>query len=402
MKYFIIKLFMMLRKSYERFSEEKGFIISNGLAFKTLFAIIPIFALIISFTSIFPAFSEYQERLLEFILKYMLPGSVEKITDFFNKIMSGMKVFSIIGIVGTLYITLDLFVSLDNVLNKIWATTENRPIVQKILIYWSLLTAAPIFFALYFYYSTVVRSMVIVVSKYSFFDEIHYTLFSFLILEAFVFFIYYVIPNTRVDFKKALAVSLIVSFILSIFRFIFNYYTRIVITTWILYGSISVVIFFMIWVSLNWAILLLGAEFLSVYQNRLYKVKTNLNKYFLFDMTFILLVIYELKENFTSSGSGISIDDIVAKYSINAFDADDLLREIENCGFILRDPYNQRCYHLKVDTKTIKLSDIEKIIMKNIMSVRGIPAKKYNNIIGRLTSYYYTKNEDISIDEVLR
>ncbi len=402
MKYFFRKLLLIIHKSFERYYSEKGAIVSNGLAFKTLFAIIPVFALFISITSVFPSFTDYKNIMFGFILKYMLPGSVDKISVVFDNFISNMKIFSIIGIVGTLYISLDLFISLDNVLNKVWSISENRTLVQKVLIYWLLVTMTPIFFSLYFYYSTVIRSMVGFFNQFSFLEELNYTIFSFIVLEAFVFFLYYVIPNTKVDFRKAVVVSIVISLIMIIFRFIFNYYTRIVLTTWILYGSISVVIFFMIWISLNWSILLFGAEVLSVWQNRLYKVNTNLTRYFLFDIAFILLIIYELKEDFQKTGHGITINDIVAKYIINSGDVETILNEIELAGLIVRDPENRSCFYLKRDISSIYLSNLEDIVMKNIMKVRGIPVRKYNNIVNRLRKYYYSRKQDVSIDRIVR
>lgn len=393
-----LKTFKILKVTILRFNDNHDILISNGLAYKTIFAIIPVLAVILAISSIFPSFALYKEKIIEFLLKYVLPTYIDDIIEFVDSFLLKINVLSAVGIIGILYISLDLFISLDNAINKIWSISSRRTFLQKFLIYWALLTVTPIILGGYFYYSGVIRSFVIPLSSVINIGEIYYSFFILLVLEAFIFFLFFAIPNTKVHIGKALITSTLISLSWIVLRLIFTYYSKFFIQTWTIYGSIVALIFFMLWISFNWTTLIFGAEFLNVWQNKLYIENIKFKRNFIFDVAYILLILSDFYKDFMYVGNGISIELLSSKYNSNKDDISLILDILETERIVISDEENMKRYFLRKDVSHLKLSDIENIVIKRLLNVHYITTKEFSVISSRLEKYYFTRKEDIDIN----
>ena len=70
----------------------------------------------------------------------------------------------------------------------------------------------------------------------------------------------------------------------------------------ILYGSFAALLFFIIWTSMNWIVLLFSIEFLCVWQNKLYLGNIKFKELFTFDVGFLLLILDEFNIDFKKNG----------------------------------------------------------------------------------------------------
>lgn len=369
-----------------KFYNDRCFIISYGLAFKTIFALIPISVIFIGVYALFPTFDQYRDRIVEVASK-LLPDSVNIVVDWMNHFISNTGKISILGTIALIYLSLDLFITLDSQLNTIWASRIKRSFIQKFLIYWAILTASPILLAGWFYYSGVVRSLINPIIAVESGGEWYFSLIIFLILTFFFFFILYAIPNIKVHIMKAITVSFIISIFWSILRFLFSYYTRFAIVNWKIYGSLAAIIFFMIWISFNWMILLFGVEFLQVWQEKLYIHDVKFKKFFLYDLGFTLLILKELHEDFSGKGEGVRLDLLAEKLKYNLVDLIKIVRLLEEEGIVVE--AKNKYIYLKRNLSLIKLERIEKLVWKRLIAEDYRYNTELQNICDNLSSHYF-------------
>lgn len=401
MKTFFVDILRIFKKSLIKFSEDEGFIVASGLSFKTIFALIPISAVFVGVFSVIPYFSEYKDKVLEVIVGGLLPDVTEDVVKIFDSFVSKAGTISLIGVIGLIYISLDLFITIDNQINRAWASHTKRSYVQKLLIYWSLLTLLPFMLAGYFYYSGILGS---ILSPFlSIMRESYYFFVSFLLLEVFFFFIYYVVPNIKIHFWKALVVSTGVSLFWLGLKSFFSYYTKIAITNWVIYGPVAAVVFMFIWISLNWIVLLFGIELLKVWQERLYLGTSFAKKFFLYDLGLFIFILNKLKEDFYGKGIGISVEEF--SYEINYESAE--LREIfsffEEKRIVVGDSGVIRKYYLRRNISSITLAELEELIWKKLKIYSHSAEKELEIICNELGKYYFNReNQCLTIGDILK
>ena len=231
----------MLKKTLFRFIENQGFIIANGLALKTIIALIPALIILTLTLRLLPVFNEIKGNFLELLQNYIVPKSFDLVVAWIEKTIENTRTISIISIFVFIYLTIDLLITLDIHVEKIWGIRGYRTLTQKILKYWALVSITPFVLGGYFYYSGLIRTILIkqFINNTSM-EELFFTLISFILLSAFFFLAYFIIPNSRVHIIKAIIVSSIISAVWIVLREIFVYYSILAFSRLsIFYGSLS-------------------------------------------------------------------------------------------------------------------------------------------------------------------
>jgi membrane protein len=402
---FLKNLFLIIRKTFFRFLENQGFVISNGLALKTLFALLPALVIIANLLKTLPQFNYLQDSFTELLKKIILPSSYDIIVSWINVILGQTKPISIISYFVFIYLSIDLLITLDNQVEKIWGLNSRRTFIQKILKYWALLTATPFVLGGYFYYSGLIRTLLKSASASSYMNDFIYSSITFLALTTFFFFAYFIIPNSKVDIFKALIVSSIISLVWIVLREFFIYYTMMALSRLsLLYGSLTIIILFIFWVTLNWNALLFGIEFLCVWQNKLYKFKTvKFQELYLFDVALIIFILGELNRDFIGKGEGITKNKIINDYKLNYIDVQKILNVLEEEGYLINYKNESERFYLKKSIKSIDLADVENTVFNRLIRIDYIAIPKLKKICLKLSKFYYKhpKNNEIGINKFL-
>ncbi len=391
--------FLILKKTYLMFLENQGFVISSGLALKTIFALLPALIIITSILKTFHSFAGLQDSFMDLLKRFIVPSSYDIVVSWINEILNQSRPLGIISFFVFIYLSIDLLITLDKQVDRIWMlNSSRRSFIQKVLKYWALLSATPILLGSYFYYSGLIRTVLKPLAAIAFMNEFIYSSLTFVVLTAFFFFAYFIIPNSKVNIFKALIVSSVIAMAWIILRFLFIYYTMMAISRLsILYGSVAVLVIFIFWTTLNWNVLLFGIEFLCVWQNRLYKSdESEFQELFLFDVAFISFILEELNRDFKSSGDGLSILDFTKRYMINYGEVRKIFGILENEGYILCDKKDEEKFYLRKSINKIKLSEIESLVFNKLLLLNARNIPRLRKICMKLNHYYFKhKNESV-------
>ncbi len=130
---------------YSRFREERCFQLCGSLTFTTLLALVPLVTIALMFMTAFPVFNALSAQLREFVLSNLVPEAGSKVISVYVQQFSNNAArLTAAGISVLVISSIMLMLTIDRAFNTIWRVKRPRPLVQRVLIYWSLLTVGPL------------------------------------------------------------------------------------------------------------------------------------------------------------------------------------------------------------------------------------------------------------------
>jgi membrane protein len=233
---------------------------ASALTFTSLLAIVPLMSVSFSLLSSFPVFQDMSGPIQDFIFENFVPATGKLVQQYLIGFTKQVSNLSIWGVAFLFVTSVLLMFTIEQALNKIWKVRVQRRGTAAFLLYWAILSLAPILMGLSIAASSYVISLPFI-SK-----EAHINTSSLLrhapFLLSFVSFtfLYMVVPNCKVRFLHAMTGSLFAAFLFEIAKIAFSWYLNRYHTYELLYGAFAIVPIFFLWVYWVWFIVLLGGE----------------------------------------------------------------------------------------------------------------------------------------------
>jgi len=241
-----------LRRWWENFTHDLGYF-SASLSFYTIFSIIPLFWVLFFVLSKFDAFAMYYLGIKAFVIDNIMPSHTETVSAYLDSFLENSKKMGLWGVIYISVASLLFYQNFQYVLNKIFLV-PNHSLSHALGTYFVLALLMPLTLGGSFFLSDFVHR---VAGEYGARLGI-YTLISFFMIWLLFFVVYKVAPNMRISFRVVLMVSLIVAVVWTLAKMAFVHYVVVNQTYATLYGSFSVMLFFLLWIYLSWFMLLHG------------------------------------------------------------------------------------------------------------------------------------------------
>lgn len=233
--------------------------IAASLTFTTLLSIVPLFAVALALFTAFPMFADFRAELENFILK-VLPGQISgTVLKYVNEFALQATRLTAIGVIFLGVTALSMIVTVDQVLNDIWRVRNRRPLTQRIIIYWAIITLGPILIgasltATSFLWSRTGEAVEQMAPVLRALLDLAPMLISGFAYAA----LYYFVPNRRVRWRDALIGGFIAAILAEILRIGFGMFVARG-TVRNVYGAFAALPLFLFWLYLSWYVLLFGA-----------------------------------------------------------------------------------------------------------------------------------------------
>ena len=259
-------LYLFSRFGIDRCSENAA-----ALTYMSLFALVPLLTVMYTMASAIPAFQGLEVEIEAFLFENLVPETGSDIQDYLSDFSRQAKNLTGFGI-GFLVITAVLMLrNIEKAFNHIWRTRENRSPVSSFLLYWAVLSLAPVSIGLALAISTYLNSIADMVVSVDITGTGAYLLkLAPIILNTAGFtLIYAAVPNCRVPFRHALVGGVVAALAFNIARLLF---TKLVVGSsyTFIYGAFAAVPLFLLWIYLSWNIVLMGSVLvhsMSAYQS---------------------------------------------------------------------------------------------------------------------------------------
>ena len=247
-----------IRFVIQHFIQDECTYIASALSFTTLLAIVPLMSVGLAIFSTFPIFQNLAEPVQNFIFDNFVPATGKVVQAYLQQFASQVSKLSIWGIVFLIITALLVMFTIERALNKIWRVTSSRHGVPAFLIYWAIISLAPVILGLSLAASSYLFSMPMFIEHQPPSILLHY---SPIVLSLIGFtFLYIIVPNCPVNIMHAFWGGLVAAILFESAKQAFAYYLIRYNTYELLYGAFATVPIFFIWVYWVWLITLLGAE----------------------------------------------------------------------------------------------------------------------------------------------
>ncbi len=286
------------------FKENKCYLKASALTFYTILSVVPVMALAFAIAK---GFGLDEKLTAELYAKFSDQHVIlNKIIEFADKLLSRTQggLIAGIGVVLLLWTIIKLFSNIEGAFNDIWQIKKGRVFFRKVTDYLSMFFICPILLVVSSSFTAFLSSDL---SKTSYLPGyiiiLIPTVFSHIAIWSLLAFIYMLLPNCKVKLTSALIPAIIVG---TLFNFIqFSYFDlQILITKYnAIYGSFAALPLFLLWVQINWTIVLAGAQMSFYIDNiELHEYDYSLHKISLKQKKLLSLMIVKLiVDNFQKS-----------------------------------------------------------------------------------------------------
>ncbi|MEL6182437.1 MAG: YhjD/YihY/BrkB family envelope integrity protein, partial [Myxococcota bacterium] len=235
---------------------DRGLVRASALTFTTVLSVVPVVAVA---TVLLKAFGGTQDTLLRLIQDYLLPfAGPEIINQIQVAVENQVNAAGGIGAIVLIVLGLMLFNNVEHAFNDIWRIKKQRPLLNKFLTFYALITLAPLLVTISIVQTAQFHVMVEAVP---FMASLGYKAASIGLAWVLFALANKLLPYTRVNWIPAIVSGLVVALAFELAKTGFNFY----VTSFVLgnyqkvYGAIYLIPIFLVWVYICWVIVLFGA-----------------------------------------------------------------------------------------------------------------------------------------------
>lgn len=245
----------------ERFREDRLGLTASSLTFTTTIALVPLVTVLLAVFTAFPMFAKFQGVLQQWLIESLIPDNIARqVLGYLTQFAGKASKLGGVGLAVLFITALALILTIDRTLNAIWRVRRPRPLGQRVLVYWAVMTLGPILLAL----SLSLTSYALSASKGLvgglpggvglLLDTLQFVLLAWGMAA-----LYRYVPNTRVRWDHAWVGGLFVSIGFEAAKKLLVIYLGNVPTYSVLYGAFATLPIMLIWIYVGWVIVLLGA-----------------------------------------------------------------------------------------------------------------------------------------------
>ena len=254
-------LYPTLLTLWQRLLQDRLGLTASSLTFTTVLALVPLFAVVLSVFTAFPAFAHLQGALQQWLVDSLIPaGIAANVTGYLTQCAGKASQLGAAGFAGLVVTAVSLLLTIDKTFNQIWRASSKRPLGQRLLVYWAALTLGPLVLAA----SLAITSYVVTASRGwlpHLPGGVNTALgaLQFLLSTGALMALYRYVPNTSVRWRHAAVGALFVTVCLGLARQALGLYLSRVPTYSVIYGTFATVPILLLWIYLGWLIVLWGA-----------------------------------------------------------------------------------------------------------------------------------------------
>jgi len=261
MKKNLIDLLHLLCFMVARFRQDRCAQMAASLTFTTLLSLVPLITIALTLFSAFPVFESFSGQIKSFLLSNMLPEIGSKmISHYVEQFAESATRLTAVGIVFLGVAAMLMMHTIDSAFNTIWRVSRPRPLMQRVLVYWAVLTLGPLLIG----GSLSLTSWLVGVSvgyarQIPEFGVLLLKIVPVLLTTLAFSLLFRVVPNRYVPLRHALIGGVAAAVVFESMSRIFAFYIAHFPTYKLVYGAFASIPIFLLWVYLSWLTVLLGA-----------------------------------------------------------------------------------------------------------------------------------------------
>jgi membrane protein len=312
-----------------------------SLVYTSLLSLVPLLALSFSVLKGFGVHNQVRPALMALLAPLGEKGAeiADQVIGFVDNIKVG--VLGALGLGLLIYTVITLLQKIEHAFNFVWRVKSARPLAQRYSQYLSVLMIGPllVFSAVgvmaAFFGSSAVQALIAVEPLGTLFQLVA-TLLPFLLVIAAFTFVYVLMPNTHVRVSSALVGATVAGVLWQALGWGFAAFIAASTKYTAIYASFAIVIFSMIWLYLNWLIVLVGASIACYHQypallvtpRREFQLSNRVKE------KIALLIATFIGRNYYTNAPPWSLDALAGRLGVPVISVETVLTAIQRAGYI--------------------------------------------------------------------
>ena len=251
---------------YRRFKEERCFQLCGSLTFTTMLALVPLVTIMATVMTAFPVFDSVVETLRAYVASNLVPeGSSKLVTVYMQQFAENAARLTALGIVLLAVSAIMLMLTIDRAFNTIWRVKRPRSLIQRVLIYWSVLTIGPLLIGGSLSLTSWLVSQSMGLGKQAPDLVVAVLKLGPLVLTSVAFgFLYRTVPNRQVTVLDAVVGGIIASFAFEAMKTGFGHFIAHFASYKLVYGTFASLPILLMWIYLSWVVIVFAAVITAV------------------------------------------------------------------------------------------------------------------------------------------
>lgn len=246
---------------FDEFSEIR--FSAASLAFSTLLSIIPFLIIVLAVLQSIGGLDHFYPQIESVMISYLKEATGNTVSQYIRNSLAQFRPRDL-GLTGGVFLlltSLNLIRAMDFAFHRIWKIKMYSPFYYRFWLYWVILILVPVTMALFSG-----------LKSFNYFNAFSQTVEQQFLLSigttAFIFLIYKVIPQTRVNFRSAFIPAVLVALSLAVIQKSFLWASLKLFKTNKIYGSLISFPIFLLWLLAVWYVILTGVALSAYMQNR--------------------------------------------------------------------------------------------------------------------------------------
>lgn len=262
----LVGVFQILGAGWKRFFADRCPRLAAALSFTTILSLVPLLTVGISVFSLFPSFSQFSEKFQDLIYQNFVPAAGDAVARHLRDFVGNAGKLTTLGLGFLMLASLLALSTIEDAFNDIWRVPKGRSLMQRVLVYWAVLSLGPLLIVLSLSASSYVLSFDFLTNTAVISDAVRWFLTLIPVLLAVVAFLllYVAVPNWDVPLGPALIGAIVAGLLFEVAKRLFALYLLAFGSYEAIYGALATIPIFLLWVYLSWIIVLLGAELVVV------------------------------------------------------------------------------------------------------------------------------------------
>ncbi len=276
----LIQTFEVPISVIKRFNSDRLPRHAAALAFSSLLALAPMMAIALSVFSLFAGTEQLGSSLENFIYKFLVPTAGDDVRSYLEQFSGQVGRLTALGLFSFFLTALLLLSNIESSFNDVWRVKKGRNMTSRLTVYWALVSLGPIMMGASLTISGYLLALAAgAVDGYA--QQVNsagVVMLPFLLEMLAFMLLYLIMPNVRVSLVHALVGALVAVCLFELTKAGFRYYIGNLANYEVVYGALSTLPVFLIWVYLSWVVALFGAEVVAVLQQKKLLENTLLDK----------------------------------------------------------------------------------------------------------------------------
>ncbi|MFZ6772443.1 YihY family inner membrane protein [Undibacterium sp. SXout7W] len=328
----------LFKFALQRLKEGKLPQVAGSLTFTTVLALVPILTVALAIFTAFPLFNTFRTSLEAYFIQNLMPKGISNtILGYLTQFATKATRLSAVGGGALMVTAVATMAMIDRSFNQIWHVKRSRPVLQRILVYWAIVTLGPLLvgasISITSYLFTATSG---VVGSVPFIGVVFYTSISLMFTTSAFTLLYLAVPNRTIDWRDAAWGGVFAAIAFEVAKRFFAIFVTHFPTYTIVYGALAAVPIFLVWIYLSWLITLLGAVIAAslpvIKYERWWHVPRPGSEFE--DSVHVLGVMIEARTS--SDGGAVSVAAIRNKTLFGFDEIDGLLERMADAGWVAR------------------------------------------------------------------